>query len=153
MLWFKIEKNGGSAHDLKLDLSSSSDFDVYYIFKDGPGTYKVTVYGAQSISATSYKGLAQFTVTVTQSRPANIPGFYLNDKVLAFVNARMGQTVGRGECWDVAQEALDSNGADWTRPTQFGIELNPAEDAILPGDIIQFKSVKLRNGPRPTLGR
>jgi hypothetical protein len=55
----------------------------------------------------------------------------------------MGTTVGRGECWDLAQEALDGCGADWDRPWKFGALLDPAKDEIRPGDIIQFRTVKL----------
>jgi hypothetical protein len=55
----------------------------------------------------------------------------------------MGTTVGSGECWDLAQQALDMNLAEWSRPTSFGRPLNPETDEIKAGDIIQFRSVKI----------
>jgi len=73
-----------------------------------------------------------------------MPGLYLNDRVLAYVKGVIGKTIGSGECWDLAQEALDANGADWSRPVNYGMLLDPARDRIAPGDIIQFKSVRLR---------
>lgn len=142
ILWFHIEKSG-TVHDLKLWVDETKRFDKYYIFKDGPGKYKVTVYGADSLSALSFKGLASFEITATGSAPRSLSKRYLNAEVLAFANLRMGQQVGRGECWDVAQEALDRNGADWVRPTQFGEPLDPRTQEIKPGDIIQFQSVKI----------
>jgi hypothetical protein len=67
----------------------------------------------------------------------------LNDKIIDFVTKAMGTTVGRGECWDLAQQALDANLADWTRPLAFGRTLNPETDAIKAGDIIQFSNLKI----------
>jgi hypothetical protein len=67
----------------------------------------------------------------------------LNDKIIEYVSSVMGTTVGRGECWDLAQEALDRNLADWSRPTNFGRLRNPEIDEIKPGDIIQFRSLKI----------
>jgi hypothetical protein len=58
----------------------------------------------------------------------------------------MGKTVGKGECWDLAQRALDINSADWQRTLQFGTPLNPENESILPGDIIQMTNVKLKMG-------
>jgi hypothetical protein len=50
---------------------------------------------------------------------------------------------GRGECWDLAQQALDSNLADWTRPAAFGRPLNPETNEIKAGDIIQFRNLRI----------
>ena len=67
----------------------------------------------------------------------------LNTKVLEFARSRLGQQVGRGECWDLAYQALNAAGAKlpgtggygWT---QFGLAVPTA----IPGDIIQFENVK-----------
>jgi len=49
--------------------------------------------------------------------------------------------VGRGECWDLAQQALDYSGSTWKKPYQFGFLLKKG-GTILPGDIIQFHLVR-----------
>jgi hypothetical protein len=66
----------------------------------------------------------------------------LNEKVLEFVKSKIGMKTGRGECWDLAAEALDFAGADWDHAFKFGRKLNPEKDCIYPGDIIQFEGVK-----------
>jgi len=72
-----------------------------------------------------------------------------NQAVLAFTKTAIGTTVGRGECWDLAQQALDYSGSVWSKPHQFGFPLSKS-DAILAGDIIQFQSARFewKNGNR-----
>ncbi|GAB4239712.1 MAG: hypothetical protein Tsb0034_15890 [Ekhidna sp.] len=79
--------------------------------------------------------------------PAKLPG--LNAKVIEFVNKNMGKKVDRGECWDLAAGALAYANAYFDRSSIktamiYGKELNPAKDEILPGDMIQFKKVKMK---------
>lgn len=64
-----------------------------------------------------------------------------NKEVLAFTKTSIGTTVGRGECWDLAQQALDYSGSIWSKPHQFGFALGKGEP-ILAGDIIQFQSAR-----------
>lgn len=64
----------------------------------------------------------------------------LNGKVIDEVKVLMGEKVGRGECWDLAQYVLDKHGASWVRPFKFGRKLEKSE-TYKPGDIIQFKKV------------
>lgn len=68
----------------------------------------------------------------------------LNARVLAFVQAHMGQRVDRGECWDLAAAALDSAGAVWDHRHDFGRLIDPEREAVLPGDIVQFEKVEFR---------
>lgn len=63
-------------------------------------------------------------------------------KILAFCDDHKGKKVGKGECWDLAKEALDKAEATWTPPYQFGKELKKKEP-VLAGDIIQFEKVKI----------
>ena len=65
-----------------------------------------------------------------------------NKAVLVFTKKVIGTTVGRGECWDLAQQALDYSGSIWKKPYQFGFPLKKGA-RILPGDIIQFHSLRL----------
>ena len=66
----------------------------------------------------------------------------LSKKIISFCNAHIGKKVDKGECWDLAKEALDFSGAQWTPPYGFGRELSKKEIAM-PGDIIQFEKVKI----------
>jgi hypothetical protein len=68
----------------------------------------------------------------------------LNQKVIEYVTSVIGTQVDRGECWDLANQALILIDAKWDRNYVYGKELNPKKDQILPGDIIQFKNVKIR---------
>lgn len=54
-----------------------------------------------------------------------------------------GKTYGRGECWDFAAALLDATGCQWERPFGFGRALDLKKEALQPGDILQFESVKL----------
>ena len=72
----------------------------------------------------------------------------LNQKVLDYVENVKGEQVGRGECWDLAAEALAYAGAYLDRSSQktiyvFGKKLNPSKDRIYPGDIIQIENLRL----------
>lgn len=66
----------------------------------------------------------------------------ISKKILAFCDANKGKKVGKGECWDLAKEALNSSGATWTPPYIFGKELGK-KDVFLSGDIIQFEKVRI----------
>ena len=126
-------------------LGGRPGFKITYLFKDGAGDYEIFIFGKKTLATRNLGCLCSFAVHSTSEMPTDIKGLYINDKVLAYVNRVMGKTVGSGECWDLVQEALDLNGADWVRPFNFGRPLDPESDRINPGDIIQFKSVKLKS--------
>jgi len=72
----------------------------------------------------------------------------VNSRVLTYVKTVIGSTVGRGECWDLADQALTFANAqfDKTSPETiyiFGKQYNPEKEKVLPGDIIQFEDVAL----------
>jgi hypothetical protein len=67
----------------------------------------------------------------------------LNQKMLAFVKSNLKKKVGRGECWDLAAQGLNTIGATWDKNYGFGKELNIKKDCVYPGDIIQFENVKI----------
>ena len=75
----------------------------------------------------------------------------LGKKVHSFANNRIGQQVGRGECYDLADGALKTAGAksapDYGRITpkadyKWGKEVNLL--GAQPGDILQFKAHKIK---------
>ena len=68
----------------------------------------------------------------------------LNQKILDYVESVIGIQVDRGECWDLAYQALDRNNAKWDGQFKYGRLLNPKNEQVYPGDIIQFKNVKVR---------
>ncbi len=66
-----------------------------------------------------------------------IPAF--NKKILNFAQKNMGKPIGRGECWDVVAEALNSNHAKWDNHFVFGKAIDYKKDCVYPGDLIQLK--------------
>lgn len=142
-LMVQIEKTGEYAKSVTVPLNNDGTFSFICLLKSGPGKYTVTVFGSSQKNSLSLRGICCFTVTAQESVPKELRTMYLNENVLEFTNSMMGRQVGSGECWDLAQEALDQNGADWERPVTFGILLNPDTDIIRAGDIIQFLSVRL----------
>jgi hypothetical protein len=138
-----VAKNGGPTRSNPVPLGVDGSFNVRYLLKDGIGTYTITLFGSTQSNSLNYQGLGFFTHKVNKTLPADMLNLELNDKINEYINKVMNTKVGRGECWDLAQEALDLNMADWTRPVTFGRPLNPERDEIKAGDIIQFRSVKI----------
>jgi len=138
-----VAKNNGSTRSNAIPLAADGSFNVRYLIKDGVGNYTIALSGSQQSNSLSYQGMAFFTHTVNKVLPSNLLRLELNGKIVEFVNRVMGTTVGRGECWDLAQQALDQNLADWARPTRFGFPLNPETDEIKVGDIVQFRNLKI----------
>lgn len=68
----------------------------------------------------------------------------LNREIVGYVESVIGMQVDRGECWDLAFQALTRAGAEWDGEYRFGRRIDPGRDDILPGDIIQFRNVKIR---------
>lgn len=68
----------------------------------------------------------------------------VNRRIVAFVREHMGQPVGRGECWDLAAQALIAAGAKWDGNYGFGRKVDPEREPVLPGDIVQFERVEFR---------
>lgn len=68
----------------------------------------------------------------------------LNQEIINYVNGQLNKKVGRGECWDLAAEALNSTGAKWDGNYGFGKEINPKTECVYPGDIIQFNNVTVK---------
>lgn len=68
----------------------------------------------------------------------------LNKKIIEYVTTKINKQVGRGECWDVAAEALNNTKANWDGDYGFGKEVTLKKDCVYPGDIIQFSSVTVK---------
>ena len=74
----------------------------------------------------------------------------LNKRVINFVNTKIKKKVGRGECWDLANEALQSIDATWDGRYKFGRLVDHKTECVYPGDIMQFENVKsvIKDGSR-----
>jgi hypothetical protein len=68
----------------------------------------------------------------------------LNKKIIKYVNSVIGKQVDRGECWDLANQALNQNNAKWNGEYVYGKPIDPEKDEVFPGDIIQFEKVKVK---------
>jgi hypothetical protein len=90
------------------------------------------------------------SIKAPQSKPATKP--LPNSKILAPLNERVrmhaesliGKQVGRGECWDLAKEALAFCKAKTPGEAGYGIYefgKKVALKDVLPGDILQFENV------------
>lgn len=84
-----------------------------------------------------------FSLPVTQAiAQENIPE--LNKRIIEYAESVIGKQVDRGECWDLANQALNRFNAQWDGKFQYGKLINPKREPVLPGDIIQFKNVKIK---------
>lgn len=68
----------------------------------------------------------------------------LNQKIVDYVTTTIGTQVNRGECWDLAYEALNRNNAQWDGKFKYGREIKPKSDIIFPGDFIQFSNILIK---------
>jgi hypothetical protein len=68
----------------------------------------------------------------------------MNQAIKDYVTSVMGTKVDRGECWDLAHDALELVNADWNHQYIYGKTVVPGKDSIYPGDIIQFEKVTLK---------
>lgn len=89
-----------------------------------------------------YFFLFAYATVSAQTDPVQLP--ILNQQIISFVDQKIGKKVGRGECWDLAQEALDKYNAEWNGNLLFGKEIDPKKEVVLPGDIVQFEKVKVK---------
>lgn len=88
------------------------------------------------------------TVTAAASESENksaprIPSAQISElqrEVLNYAADNIGRKIGRGECWDLADQALRAAGAEPPRGYTFGTPV-PLEE-IQPGDILQFTSAR-----------
>ena len=88
----------------------------------------------------------QFVLLIsTASAQQNLALPALNASIVEYVKTTIGKKVDRGECWDLANQALTRANAAWTFPNQFGKVVDPQKDTIYPGDLIQFTNVKMRS--------
>jgi hypothetical protein len=64
--------------------------------------------------------------------------------IVDYTTSQIGKKVDRGECWDLAYQALTQNDCAWDGRYTFGKKLNPKTDSIYAGDILQFEKVTIK---------
>lgn len=87
-------------------------------------------------------GLFAATMTAITARGQEMPT--MNKEIIRYVESVIGQQVDRGECWDLAYQALNRVEADWDGRFKYGKKVDPLKDKIFPGDLIQFDNVKIQ---------
>jgi hypothetical protein len=68
----------------------------------------------------------------------------LNKRVVQYVNSVIGTQVDRGECWDLAYQALTLIEAKWNGEYVYGKVIDYKKEIVYPGDIIHFKGVVVK---------
>jgi hypothetical protein len=68
----------------------------------------------------------------------------MNRTIVEYVNSVMDTQVDRGECWDLAHQALNRVDASWDGVYKYGSVVNYKKDPVYPGDIIHFKNVTIK---------
>ncbi|MFC2152569.1 hypothetical protein ACFLSE_08580 [Bacteroidota bacterium] len=81
-------------------------------------------------------------ISLTSLAQNNTPE--LNKEIVKYVESVIGKKVDRGECWDLANQALILVNADWDKAYVYGNSIDPTKDKVFPGDLIQFKNVKVQ---------
>ena len=73
----------------------------------------------------------------------------LNQEILAFSKSKKGLKVGRGECWDLAEQALTyagaKNSANYRSKTRNGNHIwgkQVSLNQVKPGDVIQYRNFR-----------
>jgi len=82
------------------------------------------------------------SLSLNLTAQTNIPE--LNKEIIKYVNSVIGTQVERGECWDLANQALIKVEADWDREYKYGKKIDPKKDKVYPGDLVQFEKVTVK---------
>ncbi len=90
-------------------------------------------------------GLALATAAAGPATKPAAADLSLNQAVLKYASAQVGKTVGNGECWTLAAEALKAAGAKHANGYTYGRKLGK-DEAVKPGDVMQFTSCVFKGG-------
>lgn len=136
---------------ISAEIETADDTGVSVKLKDGrkariandrlspPDVTYVTEWRAAQAKAEKQKAKAE----ASAKRAAEIPV-----KIVAFCKANHGKQVGNGECWTLANEAFKACGLK--RPGKdlrvWGRLLDLKKEKPQPGDIVEYRSAKFRDG-------
>jgi len=68
----------------------------------------------------------------------------VNLQIVEYVKSTIGTQVNRGECWDLAYEALVQHECMWDWEYEYGEVFDPEKETVFPGDLIQFENVVVK---------
>jgi hypothetical protein len=68
----------------------------------------------------------------------------MNNDIVKYVKSVIGKKVGRGECWDLAHDALELVNAQWDHKYVYGRRIDPLKDTVYAGDIVHFQNVVVK---------
>lgn len=77
------------------------------------------------------------------SGPTELPA--INQRIVDHVLSQKGTKVGRGECWDLAADALNTAGAKWDGMYKYGEVVDWKKNEVVPGDIVQMANVQVEH--------
>jgi hypothetical protein len=67
-----------------------------------------------------------------------------NAAIVEYVESVMGTQVDRGECWDLANQALKRVDAKWDGQYVYGKAIDYETEPVYPGDIVHFRKVTIK---------
>ncbi|MEQ9366919.1 MAG: hypothetical protein RIF32_21955 [Leptospirales bacterium] len=149
MIQVQSPRGDGAVH---LHPASDGGFDVDLLFSRGPGGYRLTFFGSQQ-NVGRLEGIAYLDLNVTDSFSATDRELNLGGQIAQYIRDKKGVSIGRGECWDAAQSALDLHGAFWKRTFEYGRKIAPDREDVRPGDILQFRELRLEERDIDEQGR
>lgn len=149
MIQIQSPRGEGAVH---LHPSRKGAFDVDLLFSRGVGNYRLTFFGSQQ-DVGRLEGIAYLDLNVTASYTATDSALTLGPSIARYIKGTKGSSIGRGECWDAAQSALDRHGAFWKRTFEYGRKIAPDREAVRPGDILQFRELRLESHDVDEQGR
>ncbi len=85
--------------------------------------------------------IALFSITAS-AQTDSIPT--LNRSVLNYVQSVIGKQVDRGECWDLANQALTLTQAEWDKMYVYGRPVDYQTEEVYAGDIVHFKGAVVK---------
>lgn len=92
--------------------------------------------------------IASLSISAIQAQdtiPSAAPLPPKNQHIVDLVLTQEGEKIGRGECWDLAAQALNSAGAKWDGMYAYGKIVDWKKNEVLPGDIVQMADVQVEH--------
>lgn len=149
MIQVQSPQGDGAVH---LHPGKGGAFDVDLLFSRGAGAYRLTFFGSQQ-NVGRLEGIAYLDLKVTASYKSTDRALDLGPRIAKYIRGQKGVSIGRGECWDAAQSALDLHGAFWKRTFDYGRKITPGQESVRPGDILQFRELRLEERDVDDQGR
>ncbi len=86
--------------------------------------------------------VVSFFISFSAFTQEKIPA--VNQQIIDYVETTIGTKVNRGECWDLAYEALTRYECMWDWEYEYGELYDQKKETVFPGDLIQFENVVVK---------